>query len=551
MFLASSVPHSLALIGNEERETVSITIQTALYDAMESAILQVECGFTRGFNGLQLIGNSTEVCKSGLERARAALEGLGIFIPQKRIVLNISPAHIRKDGSHFDLPFAVALAALITEKEPTIDLNKWLFVAELGLDGRLRPVKGVISFALASMSEDFEGIVTAEDNLEEISVLNRLKVSGSKKLRPFAFTYLGDVLEWLFKGKEERALTKLEACTPEAMGIPSEPNFDDMILNENLKKVALVAATGLHSVLLTGAPGTGKSMFSARLTSILPSIDREEHLEALRIHSSVMEKMPETLLSGRPPFRGPHHQSSASAIMGVPEQPGEISLAHGGILFLDEFPEFRRDIIEALREPLETGHVRVSRAKKKVTWQSKITLIAACNSCPCGWLGSTLRRCSCQSTKILAYRRKLSGPILDRIDLQVRMPDHPGARSDLFVELKERSQSITQELAETVLRARQFARERNEKIGARFNRDLKADQLMEASALSRLEFKRIVDSCTPKYATRRAVIRSLRVARTLADLDEAKAIHMDHILQAWKWLPDSSEAMKEDYSYGI
>jgi magnesium chelatase family protein len=180
---------------------VSITIQTALYDAMESSILQVECSFTRGFSGLQLIGNSTEVCKSGLERARAALEGIGIHIPQKRVVLNISPAHIRKDGSHFDLPFAVGLAALITEKEPTVDLGKWIFAAELGLDGTLRPVKGVISFALASMSEGFEGIVVAEDNLEEISVLNRLKVKHGKMLKPYAFTNIRDVLDWLFLGK--------------------------------------------------------------------------------------------------------------------------------------------------------------------------------------------------------------------------------------------------------------------------------------------------------------------------------------------------------------
>jgi len=530
---------------------VSITIQTALYDAMESSILQVECSFSRGFNGLQLIGNSTEVCKSGLERARAALEDVGIFIPQKRIVLNICPAHIRKDGSHFDLPFAVSLAALITEKEPSVDLRKWLFAAELGLDGRLRPVKGVISFALASMSENFDGIVVAEDNLDEVSVLNRLRVQNGKTICPYAFATLRDLLDWLFAGKTEAIITKTSSLTPEKLGIPSEPNFDDMILNSNLQRVALVAATGLHSVLLTGAPGTGKSMFSARLTSIMPRIDREEHLESLKIHSSVMQKIPDCLLNGRPPFRGPHHQSSASAIMGVPEQPGEISLAHGGILFLDEFPEFRRDIIEALREPLETGYVRVSRAKKKVTWLSKITLIAACNSCPCGWLGSTLRPCSCPSTKILSYRRKISGPILDRIDLHVRMPDQPGARSDIFLQLKEREgASLTRKLADTVRSARDFGAKRNEKIGARFNRDLKADQLVEASGLASLDFKKIVDSCTPKYATRRAVIRSLRVARTLADLETRENIQANHIMQAWKWLPDSSDR-KEDYAYGI
>ncbi len=531
---------------------MSITIQTALYDAMESSILQVECGFTRGFNGLQLIGNTTEVCKSGLERARAALEGLGIHVPQKRIVVNISPAHMRKDGSHFDLPFAVGLATLITEKEPCIDLSKWLFAAELGLDGCLRPVKGVVSFGIASMSEDFEGIVVAKDNLEEISVLNRLKVNNKQQLKSYAFNSLSELLNWLFAANNEGIILKNESVTPENLGIPSEPNFDDMILNANLQKVALVTATGMHSLLLTGAPGTGKSMFSARLTSIFPPIDREEHLESLKIHSSVMQKIPECLLNGRPPFRGPHHQSSASAIMGVPEQPGEISLAHGGILFLDEFPEFRRDIIEALREPLETGYVRVSRAKKKVTWQSKITLIAACNACPCGWLGSTLRRCTCPSSKILSYRRKISGPIMDRIDMHVRMPDQASGRSEIFLQLQERkSQSLTDNLAKMVLKARDFSYVRNKKIGALYNRDLKADQLIEASGLSSSDFKKTVDACTPKYATRRAVIRSLRIARTLADLENRESLQSTHLIQAWKWLPDSSERSKEDYAYGI
>ena len=532
---------------------MSIAIQTALYDAMDSSILQVECSFMRGFTGLQLIGTTTEVCKSGLERARAALEDLGIQIPQKRIVLNICPAHVRKDGSHFDLPFAVALAALITEKEPTIDLGKWLFAAELGLDGRLRPVKGVISFALASMSENFEGIVVAQDNLEEISALNRLKVLDRKELQACAFQTLREVLDWLFTGKTDSILSSTrEANTPERLGIPSEPNFDDMLLSPNLQKIALVAATGLHSMLLHGAPGTGKSMFSARLTSIMPRMDREEHLESLKIHSTVLQKMPESLLAGRSPFRAPHHQSSASAIMGVPDQPGEISLAHGGVLFLDEFPEFRRDIIEALREPLETGFVRVSRAKKKVTWKSKITLIAACNSCPCGWLGSTLRRCSCPSTKILAYRRKLSGPILDRIDLHIRMPDQPSARSEIFLQLKAREKSsLTRELTHCVYEARAFAEFRNRQLGVHYNRDLQADQLIEASGLTANEFKKLVDTHTPKYATRRAVIRSLRVARTLADLDKKESLQFSHLNQAWQWLPDSTEKGREDYAYGI
>ncbi|MBI2601507.1 MAG: ATP-binding protein [Deltaproteobacteria bacterium] len=535
---------------------MSVTVHTALYDAMESSILQVECSYTRGFSGLQLIGSNTDVCKGGLERARAVLEDLGVAVPQKRIVLNISPAHTRKDGSHFDLPFAAGLAALITGRTPGIDLGKWIFAAELGLDGRLRPVKGVISFALAAVSSQFTGVVVAEENLEEISVLNQLKVVNTKDLSALAFRHFKDVVEWIFSGEEKGALFSSTHTRPQeakSSGEPNfcEPNFDDMILSPSTQSVALVAATGLHSILLHGAPGTGKSMFSARLTSIMPPMSREDHLESLKIHSSVLQKMPESLLGGRPPFRSPHHQSSASAIMGIPEQPGEISLAHGGILFLDEFPEFRRDIIEALREPLETGYVRVSRAKKKVVWNSKITLVAACNACPCGWLGSSLRRCTCPTSRILAYRRKLSGPILDRIDLHVNMLDQSLGKAEIFLQLQEKStESLTQKLTEKVIHARHFGAKRNEKLGVLYNRDLKADHMIIASGLDTRQFKTLVDSCTPKYATRRSLIRSLRVARTLADLSNKDEIDRGHLLQAWSWLPSSATEDGISSSYG-
>lgn len=515
---------------------------------MESSILQVECSYTRGFSGLQLIGNTSEVCKSGLERAKAALESLGILIPQKRIIINICPAPIRKDGSHFDLPFAVGLAVLITGKKPRIPLDKWLFSAELGLNGTLRPVKGMISFAIASMAEAFQGIVLSQENLEEVSVLNNLKLKGTTVLEPYAFKSLKDVLDWLFLYQESYVLKTAPGSSTKDRMTDSQPTFDDMILDPTLENVALVAATGLHSVLLTGAPGTGKSMFSARLTSIFPRMQKREHLESLKIYSSVMQRIPECLLSGRPPFRAPHHQSSSSAIMGVPEQPGEISLAHGGILFLDEFPEFRRDIIEALREPLETSHVRVSRAKKKVTWLSKMTLIAACNSCPCGWLGSSIRRCSCPSPKILAYKRKLSGPILDRIDLHVRMVESQ-KNSALFLDLKKTGmKNQTQRLSEKVLRARDFSKRRNESLGITYNRDLKADQLLEASGMDANDFKKLVDLCTPKYASQRAIIRSLRVARTLADIESLGSIEKRHIVEAWKWLPQNSDTLDGNYS---
>jgi magnesium chelatase family protein len=284
-------------------------------------------------------------------------------------------------------------------------------------------------------------------------------------------------------------------------------------------------------------------------------MEQQHHLEALKIHSSHVQSLPPDLLAGVPPFRAPHHQASAAAVMGLPDTPGELSLAHGGILFLDEFPEFRRDLIEALREPLETGRVSISRARRKIVWNCEITLIAACNSCPCGWLGSKRRKCVCPTPKILAYRRRLSGPILDRIDLHVNMMEDMQSRSDLFLQLQgmkdSKHLSQTEDLGEQVFRARQFARERNRAFGLCYNRDLQADHLIAASGLASSTFQALVDTVIPSSSGKRSVIRSLRVARTLADLDERAAIEKEDLQQACKWLADACAKERGDKAYGL
>ncbi|MBP6217995.1 MAG: ATP-binding protein [Oligoflexales bacterium] len=534
---------------------MSVRVQTALYDAMECSLLQVECSYTRGFVGIQLIGHASEVCKNGLERALTALDGIGLNLPQKRVVVSLSPADSRKDGNHFDLPFAVALAILIKGETPCVDLGNWLLAAELSLDGRLQPVKGVISFAITAAGQNLEGVIIGSENLKEAEAFTRLH-SSSGKLKWIAFDNLQGVLRWIFTGEIEsgRRLTNDETCsTAERTLDQGEPHFDDMVLDEPLKKVAMVVATGLHSLLLYGTPGTGKSMFSSRVTSIIPSMEKKHHLEALKIHSCFLQSIPRGLLAGRPPFRAPHHQASAAAILGLPDNPGELALAHGGVLFLDEFPEFRRDVVEGLREPLETGRVRVSRAKKKVIWDSEITLIAACNACPCGWLGSRRRSCVCPSSKILAYRRKVSGPILDRIDVHVTFKENVSSHSSLFFELNKKRQgpSQTLEMGLKVLRARGFGLERNSRIGVRYNRDIPAEQMIHISGLEADAFQNLMEESLPQNLGKRGLVRSLRLARSLADLEERPCINKVDLTQALAWLPESCAKERGDSAYGL
>lgn len=517
-------------------------VHTAACDAMDTALLRIECGFVRGFAGMQVIGNALDVSRDGKERVRAALESLGLHLPARRLVVSLTPADVKKDGSQLDLPVAVSLALLLAEgREPRVRPERWLFAAELGLGGELRPVRGVVSFALAALAAGLDGLVIASDNLSEVSVLAAVDGGRTKRMQVLGFESLKAVLAWLYEGDLEGAQT-LKEPDFQRRETAEGPDFDDMILEPSLERAALVVAAGMHSILLRGAPGTGKSMFSARLASLLPRLGSQEHVEAMRIYSVATERLPAGLLAGRPPFRAPHHQASAAAILGTPENPGEIALAHGGILFLDELPEFRRDLLESLREPLETGEVRVSRSRRKVLWRARSILIAACNNCPCGWFGSARKTCSCVYARLVAYRQRLSGPILDRIDVHLNMPETSEATADLFLKLHDpaRSEGRTRRLADAVAAARAYAAGRNEAVGARYNRDLTAEHLVTVSGLAPARFATLVNETFPKTASRRSVIRSLRVARTLADLDGEPAIRREDLGLSWSWTAEGA-----------
>jgi magnesium chelatase family protein len=504
-------------------------------------LVKVEACFARGFAGLQVLGHLSETCRGGRERAKVALEKLGLMFPPQRIMVSVAPADLRVEGTHLDLALAVSLALLVSGRRPRVNPERWLFAAELALDGTVRPVRGVVSMAMEAIAAGAEGVVVASENHAELKVLGAM--GALEGLRCVGAGSLAEVLAWLFadgavpEEAREKEASHQDRLQDESQARQGWRDFDDMTLSPELERVALAAATGGHNLLMRGSPGTGKSMLASRLPSILPLMPRHVHIECMRVHSLSRESLPRTLLAGLPPFRAPHHQASAAALLGAGDSPGEMSLAHGGILFLDELPEFRRDLLEALREPLETGEIRVSRARHKLNWPAEFILVAAANNCPCGWFGSKRQRCRCPTPRLLAYWHRLSGPLLDRIDIHCNMPESTPPR--LLLGGASRS-SQTRRLADCVAEARARAARRNGAIGVRLNREIPPKDLAVMTGLSTDSLEQILAVTLPSTVSMRASVRMIRVARSLADLEAREKISSDDLAVAWTWQAEAS-----------
>ena len=522
---------------------------SAVCDGMNGLVVTIESQFVRGFSGLQMIGNISESLRDSKERARTALEGLGVHVPPKKLIMSITPADVKKSGDQFDLGIAVNLLLLLnSEGKAQVDAARYVYVAELSLAGGLKPVRGIISYAIAAVAEGFTGLVVAKDNLADLAVLRELNNERFADLDICAFEHLHEVRAWLYGEGETLSINSL--ATREKFS-PIACNFNDMILDTNLYRAALCLAIGRHSLIMNGPPGTGKSMFAMRLPSILPPLESQEHLQALRISSAHTVNVDEKLLAGQPPFRSPHHSASAQGVLGTAERPGDIALAHGGILFLDEFPEFRRDIIESLREPLETGEINISRAKNKVRWCAKLILIAAANSCPCGFWGSSKKKCTCPLTRVIAYRRRLSGPIMDRIDIHLNVPENKHDAALLFDLIEHGCEDQTTKMQARVLRCLAFSKKRNNALGLRFNNTIPARQLLAVSGLPATEFRKLLTASYLQKLSKRALIKTLRVARTLADIELQEKISEEHLRSAYSWQSEAAAHERGDFAIGL